>query len=106
MVKTFSDNLEPIQIELIDRDGKTITKTGRFLSNDDCKEISRKYKDLKGDKTGEKAFTVLQEQMAYIFGGEAKDYGKYSPSLLKNALNYVTQQVINPTPKVQEKAKK
>ena len=103
MIKTFSDDLEPIEVKLKDKDGNEIVKKAKFLTVKECKEISKIYNNLEDDKTGEKAFQVLQDQMSYIFGGKTEEYEIYSPKLIKDVLNYITQQIINPTIQVQEK---
>ena len=103
MAKTFSDNLECITVELIDKNGNKTFKKAKFLSIKECKEISKKYNSIENDKTGEKSFLVLQEQMAYIFGGDKEEYEKYTPKLIRDVLNYVTEEIVNPTVQVQEK---
>lgn len=103
MVKTFSDNLEPITVELIDKNGNKITKEARFLSLKECKEISRMFQSAAKDETGEGSFNIIQEQMAYIFGGTKEEYEKYSPKLIRDVLSYITDEIINPTIQVQEK---
>ena len=106
MVKTFSDNREPIQVELIDNKGNKITKTAKFLSNDECKKMGKLYSQMSTEvddaNSNEKNLQVIQEQMAFIFGGKANDYGKYSPSLMKDVIVYIMAEAVNPTSQVQE----
>lgn len=104
-MKTFSDNLKPIEVELIDNKGNSIKKIARFLSVGDCEEISKKYTGAGDDITGEKSFKILREQMAYIFGGKAEEYRKYSPKLVKDVLAYITNEIVNPTKEIQEDKK-
>lgn len=104
-MKTFSDNLKPIEVELIDNKGNSTKKIARFLSVGDCEEISKKFKEAGEDGTGEKSYKILREQMCYIFGGKAEEYRKYSPKLIKDVLGYVTEEIINPTKEIQEEKK-
>lgn len=106
MVKTFSDNREPIQVELIDNKGNKITKTAKFLSNDECKRLGKIFTEMSAKEddpeANEKNLNGIQEQMAFIFGGKSNDYGKYSPALMKDVIVYIMGEAVNPTAKVQE----
>lgn len=101
MIKTFSDNIEPVQVELIDNKGNKITKTAKFLSNNEVRKMGKLYDELKDEQSTDKSLRILQEQMAFIFGGKEEDYGKYSPMLMKDVIAFVIGEVINPTSQVQ-----
>ena len=72
------------------------------MSVKECKKMSRDYQNLENDKTGEKSFEAIQNQMSFIFGGKPEDYENYSLKLLANVLKYVTEETINPTHQIQE----
>jgi hypothetical protein len=108
MVKTFCDNnIEPLEVKLINNKGEKVIKKAKFLTIKECKEMSRSFNNIKEDNsTGEKSFNILQDQMAFIFGGESEEYEDYTPSLLKDVLSWVTGEIVNPTKKEQNKEKK
>jgi len=103
MKKTFSDDLEQIEVELIDKDKNRILKKAKFLSVKECKKMSKMFNNASIEKNGERSFEILQEIMVNIFGGTINEYEKYSPGLIKDVLSYITAEMINPTKQVQEK---
>ena len=107
MVKTFcDDNIEPLEVELINSEGEKVVKKAKFLTVKECKEMSKAFNNIKDDPSGEKSFSILQDQMAFIFGGKPEEYENYTPSLLKDVLSWITKEIINPTKKEQNEEKK
>ena len=100
MIKTFCDEVEPIQVELIDSKGNKTLKKGKLLSIKDIKEMDKFYRDKKDDNSD--IFDVFCRQVAFVFEGKAEDYEKYSFNTLKNVMEYVREELMNPTSQVQE----
>ena len=97
-MKTFSDKLEKIEIKLIDNEGIEIIKTAKFLSVNDIRALDKLQANSEKD-----VFENLCEQLAYVFGGKAKDYMKYSFPLLHGIMDYVKEVFLkNPIMKAQK----
>lgn len=100
-MKVFSDNLQPIEIELVDNDGNKTQKKGRYLKIKDLKELD-KIRDTAKEAEGN--FDILCKQIAFVFGGNFKEYTNYSFPLLKSVMDYVKEiYLINPIVAAQEK---
>ena len=100
-MKTFCDNLEPLQIELINRKGEKKVLTSRFLTPkalQKCDEIFRKRKPDESD-----IFEVICKQIAYLFGGKPEDYEDFSYQVLKGIMDHVKEEMLNPLDQVPNK---
>lgn len=102
MIKTFCDNIELVEVELIDKDGNKVVKKSKFLTTSDLKKMDAIKADV---KKNEGNFDVLCKQMAFVFGGKYEEYlNTYSFPMLKAVMDYVKEVfLINPLVVVQRK---
>jgi hypothetical protein len=84
-MKRFSDNYQPVEIELVDNAGQTITLKSKFLTQKD-------WLDVNGIAGDDKA-TLNCKVMAKVFGGDPVEYMKYSSDILKETIDYYYSQL-------------
>ena len=84
-MKRFTDNYQPVEIELVDKDGKSVALKSRFMNQKDWLANQSLVSD---DKATSNCY-----QMANIFGGQPEDYVNFSSDILKDAIEYYLTQL-------------
>lgn len=84
-MKRFTDNYQPVEIELIDGDGNIATLKSKFLTQKDWLDVNT--------ITGDDKATVNCKVMSKVFGGNPEDYMKYSSDILKESIDYYYSQL-------------
>jgi hypothetical protein len=84
-MKRFTDNYEPIEIELMDKAGNITALKSQFMTQKDWAEIG----ELKTDGSS----TQNCKTMAKVYGGKPEDYLKYSTDILVDAIKYYNEQL-------------
>lgn len=90
-------NPKPIEINIETLQGVKNTLVLKNVTDEMINEIDSV---LLNPANGVKELTIterLREQMRIIFGGRAEDYANYDIRVLKDVLNFVNQQIANPT---------
>jgi hypothetical protein len=98
-MKTYSNNNDPIQFKIQDLDGKYKVITARSLDVDDMQKLTDMdlpVIDKYGNEIPAKPFVRMKEQMAFVFGGEAKDYVNYDIRIIKQVIMDLTAELRNP----------
>lgn len=86
------ENPPPIEIEIMDLDGNVKRLKARNMSSKDAEGMAVIMETFaKDNKT-----SVANRQMAFIFGGEEKDYENYDMRIITAALNYFTEEMNSP----------
>lgn len=85
-MKTFSDNLEVIEVKLKDKDGNEQILKARYLTIKDLKRFDEIINNPEKEDDG---FDLICRRMAFVFGGKKEDYYKYSMPLINGVMEYV-----------------
>lgn len=97
----YTNEIEPIQVELEDLDGNKKVFTVKQLSAVDMQKIHEL--EIKKD---DKIFDRMREEVAMFFGGDPKDFVRYDVRMLKQVILDISTELRNPLPKVQDSQKK
>ena len=87
-------NPPAIEIEVVDRTGNIHLLKARVMTTSEIDEMGKMAERL---NTGQVSTgSILEQQMAFIFGGKAEDYRIFDFRVIKAALNYFNEEISNP----------
>lgn len=88
-MRTFTDNFEPIEIEIVDKNGdKKVIKT-KFMTSSQAREIENLRRDRKQNQVD-----IIYSIMGLMFDMDQKDCEKYSLQLLSEIIIWTSEEVL------------
>ena len=96
-MKRYSNELEPIQVELEDLNGKKKIFNVKKMNAVDMQKMHEL--EMKKD---DKIFDRMREELAMFLGGKPEDYINYDIRMIKQVILDISQELRNPIPTVQD----